>query len=446
MLLKILTGILIFFLPLHALIITTLKCKFDINTDFLRFWKEGIVIALLSFVFAKVYKDNNFSLKKIYKDNILLGTVTAFIICSIVFIFFPFFEIKAASILGFRYDVFFLLTLIIGLYLSNGMKDLWYYLSLLFISTFWVLIVFLPWYLFGDISALASIFGYSSEVSTYTANECISFAQNVNGQHRFQWSFGWPIRFSVFLTIVLSLFAGYILQYKDIKPSHKYIILGGMSALILPAIFFSYSKTSILGLIVTAGVFTYLVRRYIYNKRITQKFLLHLGAITSIPVVFIVIFKWDLFLHLWSVLNRLDNLSKSFEMFFYNPIWYGLWIAGPASQIGNSIESAGNWQTATATVSKVHKFLPENWYIQILLEQGVVWFFLFISVLLIIGLRLFSLVKKRKDYMSIGIFTAFIALCFMANFTHAFEEAATSYILFLIIGIYLAHTIHESKK
>ncbi len=82
------------------------------------------------------------------------------------------------------------------------------------------------------------------------------------------------------------------------KPSHKYMFLGGMSALIIPAIFFSYSKTSILGLIVTVGVFTYLVRRYIYNKRVTQKFLLHLGAITSIPVVFIVIFKWDLFLHL----------------------------------------------------------------------------------------------------------------------------------------------------
>jgi hypothetical protein len=41
--------------------------------------------------------------------------------------------------------------------------------------------------------------------------------------------------------------------------------------------------------------------------------------------------------------------------------------------------------------------------------------------------------KKKKDYFSVGLLTAFIALCFMANFTHAFEEAATSYLLFLII-------------
>lgn len=65
------------------------------------------------------------------------------------------------------------------------------------------------------------------------------------------------------------------------------------------------------------------------------------------------------------------------------------------------------------------------------------------SVLLIIGFKLWEKVKLGKDYMSIGIFTAFVSLCFMANFTHGFEEAATSYILFLIIGIYLSDTIKK---
>jgi hypothetical protein len=62
----------------------------------------------------------------------------------------------------------------------------------------------------------------------------------------------------------------------------------------------------------------------------------------------------------------------------------------------------------------------------------------------IIGYKLWEKVKKQKDYLGIGIFTAFLALCFMANFTHAFEEAATSYTLFLIIGIYLA--VDSNKK
>jgi hypothetical protein len=41
---------------------------------------------------------------------------------------------------------------------------------------------------------------------------------------------------------------------------------------------------------------------------------------------------------------------------------------------------------------------------------------------------------RKKDYFSIALFTTYIALCFMANFTHVFEEAATNFILFLLIG------------
>jgi len=33
----------------------------------------------------------------------------------------------------------------------------------------------------------------------------------------------------------------------------------------------------------------------------------------------------------------------------------------------------------------------------------------------------------------------------MALFTHAFEEAATSYILFFIIGLLLSESMHEEK-
>ena len=120
-------------------------------------------------------------------------------------------------------------------------------------------------------------------------------------------------------------------------------------------------------------------------------------------------------------------------MFFYNPFGYGLGIAGPASQIGNSIESAGNWEIAAGNVLVVHKFLPENWYVQILLEQGIVGFALFVSLIILIGYYLIAHIKKHRDFMSVGIATAYFALCFMALFTHAFEEAATSYTLFLII-------------
>ena len=72
------------------------------------------------------------------------------------------------------------------------------------------------------------------------------------------------------------------------------------------------------------------------------------------------------------MVNRLENLSHSVEMFFYNPIGYGLGIAGPATQIGNSLESAGGWEIATANPNNISRFLPENWFVQIFLEQGII--------------------------------------------------------------------------
>ncbi len=440
-----LIGLLIFLLPLHAFLITIFKCKYGINTDLLRFWKELILIFLVIFTFFKAYRENNFSLKKLYHKNTLLGLTTAFIISSIVYIFFPFFTLKAASVLGFKYDVFFLLALLVGLYIGSSREDLRFYMKTLFLSTFGILIVFLPWYLFGDISTLSGLFGYSNEVSTYTANQCISFAQNVEGQHRFQGTFGGPIRFSVFLTIVGSLFTGWLLSATRFTKKQKQIFLLGAGVFILPAIFFSYSKTSMLGVVFAAGVFSLLTYKYVYKKKITRKFYSRLALWAFIPLVIVAILKKDLFLHLWSVMNRLDNLSKSLEMFFYNPIGYGLGIAGPASQIGNSIESAGNWIIATNTTQVVHKFLPENWYLQILLEQGIIWFSLFVSLLILIGFRLIARVRRHRDFLDVWVATAYFSLLFMALFTHAFEESATSYILFLFIGIVLVESIKQEK-
>jgi len=441
---KIILWILIFLLPFHAFLVTVLKCRFDINTDILRFWKEGIIGWLIIALLYRVLKYNNWSLKKIYNKNTLLGVTTAVILCTMIYIFFPFFEIKTASLLGFRYDAFFLLAMIIGLY-SGYIWEIRFFLKTLFIATFGILIVFLPWYLFGDISSKVNLFWYSSEVSTYSANSCISFSQNVEGEHRFQGTFGGPIRFSVFLTIVWSLFMGWILSSARFTKQQRYWITAWFFSLLIPAIFFSYSKTSMLGALFAVTLFAFLTYKYIYRKKITRIFYWALAGITVIPLLLVALFKWELFLHLWAVLNRVDNLKTSAEMFFYNPIWYGLGIAGPASQIGNSIESAGNWQVATASVLQIHTFLPENWYVQIALEQGIVWVSLFIALIIIIWYRLIARLKKYRDFLTLWVATAYFSLCFMALFTHAFEEAATSYILFFIIGLLLSESMHEEK-
>ena len=440
---KFLVLLFVFLLPFHATLTTFLKCKLKvddmwISMNLVRFWKEWIIIFLLFTSFYYIYKRFWFSFKKIFSDNYLLWLATSFIISSLLYIYLPFFEFKLSGFLWFKYDTFFLFAMIIGLFLPTIKNNLNLILKTLFFSTWTMLLVFLPWYLLWDISSASNFLWYSDKVSTYEANSCISFAQNVNGEHRFQWSFGWPIRFSVFLVVTFLLFLWFIFTYCKNKFKRN-IIISVSSLIIITSIFFSYSKTSILWLIFWIILFIYLVRKIIFHKKISKGFIYSSIAIIIIPLVFLWVFKKDLFLHLWSTINRVENLSQSLEMFSYNPIWYGLWIAGPASQIWNSIESAWSRQIATVTVTKTHRFLPENRYVQILLEQWIIWFALFIALLIVISLKLYKIVKRKKDYLSIWIFSAFIALLFMANFTHAFEESATSYILFLIIWWYLAY-------
>ncbi len=478
---KYLVLILVIILPLHALLVTTLKCKFWLNTDFLRFWKEFILMFLFFITFYKtVIKRYKWNFSKLYKNNYILWTVTAFALVSLAFVFLPFWKPKLSSFLGFKYDVFFLIALVIWLYLPVIKNNLEIILKSIFGITWLILAIFLPWYLFGDISAVTSIFGFSSEVSTYNVNSCISFSQNVNWQHRFQWTFSWPIRWSVFLTTFYLIFLWFTLNIKENKYNlsafqaslfntkerqknlpfeWKEVTEGGWiikslllfiiitSIFVITSIFYSYSKTTILWLFFWISLFSYLTYKIKFWKEISTKFITISSSIWALWLIWLLIIKKDVFLHLGSIINRFDNLKTSVEMFLWNPFGYGLWIAGPASWTGHSIESAGSWEVAVISTEYTHKFLPENWFVQILLEQWIIWLALFIWVIIIILLKLFSIVKIKKDYLSIWIFTSFATLIFMANFTHAFEESATSYILFLIIGAYIAkNNIIKRKK
>ena len=472
---KFLIWLLVALLPFHAILVTTLKCNFIVNMDMLRFWKEGVVWLLFIVTVFWVLNRHRWNFAKIYKNNYILWTATTFVLCSMAYIYFPFLQgaivdefpylwFKPSALLGFKYDTFFIFCLVIWLYLSVFKENYNKFLLILFWSAWFAISIFTPWYLFGDISSVTNIFGFSGEVSTYKVNECISFSQNVEWQHRFQWSFAGPIRWSVFLTIVYFLYIWYFFNYlqtsKNViltfqeKWSEKGFIsftnritdiskalIVIPSLLVVTGIFYSYSKTSVLWLLFGISLFVYFVYTVVYNKKVTKNMILTLWWLSLLPIIAIAVIKRDLFLHLGSVINRFDNLVTSFHMFTYNPAWAWLWIAWPASSLGNSIESAWDLSVALASIGTTHKFLPENWYVQILLEQWMWWVWFFIWFLSCIWVTLYTIMQKKKDFFSIGIFVSFCALLFMANFTHAFEESATSYTLFLFIGWYIGNNI-----
>ncbi len=469
---KYIIAIFFFLLPFHAFLITFLKCKLWINTNIIRFWKEIILLWLFFYTIFYVLKKYKYKISKIYKNNYLLWTITAFAIVSLFFIFLPFSILELfdqlnktpwhfkeifinflktdkvkAWFLGYKYDVFFLLAIVIGFYFPIIRKNIRFYLRTTIASILIILWIFIPVYLFWDLASFYSFFGYTNDVSTYNPNSCLTYSQNVEWWHnRFQATFWGPIRFSVFLTIFYLLYLWAILSSKRFLEKNKKYMIWIFSILYLTALFFSYTKTAFLGFFIWIIIFLLLTYREKFWKQINKKFLFISWILFSLPLWIILYIKRDLFLHLWAMLNRLENLRISIKMFFDMPFWHGLWIAWPASQLWWLINYAAPEQSIYFSKLKVYKFLPENWYVQILLEQWLLWLGLFIWILSILWVYLYRIVKNKKDFMSIWFFSAFIALIFMANFTHAFEESATSYLFFLLIWAYIWENLKRNKK
>lgn len=105
-------GICIFLLPWHALFMTFFQCKIDIDTTLIRFWKEACVIGGMLFAGISFWNHRK-KLWHTHKYTILL--VVLFGLSSLAYIFIPDASITSRDLLGFRYDVVFLLVFLIGL-------------------------------------------------------------------------------------------------------------------------------------------------------------------------------------------------------------------------------------------------------------------------------------------------------------------------------------------
>lgn len=75
--------------------------------------------------------------------------------------------------------------------------------------------------------------------------------------------------------------------------------------------------------------------------------------------------------------------------------------------------------------STEHYYIPESWYIQQLIEGGIVglFFLTIVFILLLVSLRKYP-----------AMFAAFVGVLVMNTFLHSFESVHTSLALFLILS------------
>lgn len=232
---------------------------------------------------------------------------------------------------------------------------------------------------------------------------------------RWQGLFAWPNNYGYFLVAFLPII---ILLFKvQVKKLWELLKLKNNLNLIciiiwVLAILFTLSRTAILW---WALVFLLLnIDRIRKNKTKTWIIIL----ISIVWIVALSIFKWS------STLGHIYAKFGSINWVVQNPMWLGLGTAWPAIHHNGTI-------------------LPENYFIQIMIDIGTIWFILWAwiwyAVVLIEKKIKKSFIENNNDaavylirkYLNIG----WLCLLIMWLFLHVFEDSMVNYLFFISYGI-----------
>ena len=141
-----------------------------------------------------------------------------------------------------------------------------------------------------------------------------------------------------------------------------------------------------------------------------------------IVLVWVVLMVWVSWMKSGSTIGHGLAWQEWCEAFLANPWWYGLGSAGPA----------------------VHRdgiYLPENHYLQILLDIGIPWLLLWLGVL---GSIVYKTIDYRLQITGNNVYIVLlifwlIGLLVEGLFLHVFEDSMVNYMFLVVLGISLGN-------
>lgn len=423
-----LIALVVFFMPFSAFILTWIKYAFKLSDStffIISLWKEYILGLLFLIIGIDLFRSrkNDFKLLKI--DKIVLSFFL------VVFLYFLFFNLPLyQKILGVRYDTEFLLFYVAARLLFFNLKEfkIITYIFLASASTALIFgllqISFLP-------PGFMLNFGYSKNMEEYVKTGALSTYAEVDPSlpnvYRIQSSFPGALQFSSYLIILFSFYFIFIFLFRKYK---KYIFI----LITLLSCFALYSAHTRSAWIAVAVLFLSSLFFLIKNKKILITTILSL-LIFSSASIFIFLNNHDvqtIILHgefregelFGSTQAHFDSLIDSADLFIKNPLGNGIGYSGPASKINQK------------------PVFTENGYLQVGLELGFLGLILFMLVVtgFLASLREIYINNKEnfQKYLSIGLFLALLGVSVNNIFLHTFTDTATSYTLFIFIGMLIS--------
>ena len=180
------------------------------------------------------------------------------------------------------------------------------------------------------------------------------------------------------------------------------------------------------------------------------------AALTGIAVMVTVVITFaspNLILRSISNRHHVERVQEGFLTMIEHPLGLGLGSAGPASNrvsdpclsfdAGADISWAKDRDDLCLFVGGVQMqpspevknckcaFLPENWYVQVGVELGILGFVLFLALI-------FSVLYKLSSLRQLPVLLAFLGVCIASLFLHAWEDSAVSYMVWGVVGVVMS--------
>ncbi len=249
---------------------------------------------------------------------------------------------------------------------------------------------------------------------TFWSNPPIYYLTWYEWTLRRQWFFSWPNNYWYFLVAFLP----FVWRFFTDKIKKKEDTVLSIFALIIWMAWMvaTLSRAVLVWMVV---VFVALYRSKLESKKrwLLRWWVWILAALAILSVV-----KRES--TVWHVTSKLSTIPEVIS----EPLWHGLGSSGPAVHY--------EW-----------KYLPENYFLQIMLDIGTVWFLVrtfMLMCLLLVQYKMIWLSKwkltSEEEYQLQVLYKLqiwFFALFIMWLFLHVFEDSMVNYLFFTIYGIVL---------
>jgi hypothetical protein len=302
-------------------------------------------------------------------------------------------------------------------------------------------------YVFGEV--FLTIFGFSGQVSVWDGAGPPPIYHGIPGASivRFQGMLEGPNQMAFFLLVFMGTYISLFSRFR------KYRFINSVVLLLLVFLMSqTYSRSGLLGMltgsvILIAYAFADKIRRGHFRLRHINWTKLSTTVILVLVAGTLAVFQFgpkftEVITRKWSTSAHFERMYIGYIRFLEQPLGHGLAQAGPASRaiaevnqnpipmasLDGEIKQLGEYFLARNrdfVMNTEHYYIPESWYIQQLIEGGIIGFFFFALIFLLLLIHL----RKYPPMLA-----ALAGVLVMNTFLHSFESVHTALALFLIIA------------